>query len=475
MNALHRLRDAYDERRFSTAGLRVLDQLRAHLETPATPVLPWREPLDQVEHWEQLQRRGPLDLEELAAELIASSQHVHHPRYLGHQVTAPLPTAALADLISSLLNNSGAVYEMSPAHTGIEAVVIRWLSRSLGWTSSSDGFLTNGGTIGNLTALLAMRQAKSDFDVWQEGSFDGPRFSVLVNEQAHYSIARAAQVMGWGRDGAITVATDASFRMTHAAMQESLSRAQDKGRTVIGVAANAGSTATGSFDQLHDVADFCESHGLWMHVDGAHGASVCFSEEHRPLIAGIERADSVVWDAHKMMMMPALVTAVLFRDEARSFDTFSQAASYLFEGDPREEWHNGAVRTFECTRQTLGLKLFAAWVVHGEQTFADYVDVTFDLARQLAELLQATDDFELAMHPQSNIVCFRHRAPGVDDLDGHQRALRQAVIRSGEFYLVQTDLPGGTFLRTVLMNPFTTVADLQALLDLIRELAKDGL
>lgn len=204
-----------------------------------------------------------------------------------------------------------------------------------------------------------------------------------------------------------------------------------------------------------------------MHVDGAHGASVCFSEEHRQLISGIERADSVVWDAHKMMMMPALVTAVLFREGSLSFDTFSQAASYLFEGAPREQWHDGAVRTLECTRQTLGIKLFAAWMVHGEQTFADYIDVTFDLARQFAQLVKEADDFELATVPQANIVCLRHRGSGADDLDGHQRALRQAVNRSGEFYLVQTDLPGGTFLRTAIMNPFTTAADFHALLDLI--------
>jgi len=287
-------------------------------------------------------------------------------------------------------------------------------------------------------------------------------------------VGRAVKVMGWGKDGVVPVATDVGFSMTHESMGQSLALARANGRTVVGVVANACSTATGSFDRLNDVADFCESRGLWMHVDGAHGASVCFSDEHRHRIVGIERADSVVWDAHKMMMMPALVTAVLFREGDRSFDAFSQAASYLFEGGPREQWHNGAVRTLECTRQTLGVKLFVAWMVHGEQTFADYVDVTFDLARQFAVLLQETDDFELAVDPQANIVCFRHRGTGVDELDGHQKAIRQAVNQSGEFYLVQTDLPGGTFLRTTLMNPFTTTADFQALLDLIRSMAKDA-
>jgi L-2,4-diaminobutyrate decarboxylase len=490
--ALERLRQAYDPASFAAAAEGVVEQLRAHLAAPGETVLPWQEPLDQVRDWEAFRAGAPHAPGALAEELIGRAQHTHHRRYMGHQVTPPLPSAALGELLAAFLNNSGAIYEMSPGPTGIEAVVVGWLARALGWSSSAGGFLTNGGTLGNLTALLAMRQVRAGRDVWEQGSFDGPRYAVLVNEQAHYSIERAVKIMGWGAGGVVPVATDASFSVTPAALRQALEQARGQGKTVLGVVANACSTATGSFDRLHEVADFCQAEGLWMHVDGAHGASACFSSTHRHLVDGIDRADSVVWDAHKMMMIPALVTAVLFRDQAHSFAAFAQSASYLLEGDPRDHWYDGAVRTLECTRQALAVKVFAAWMAHGEQLFGDYIDVTFGNARRLAALVNEADDFELGVAPQANIVSFRYTGRLGAELterlggeliaqlggelagecrDAVQRALRAAVCRSGAFYLVQADLPAGTFLRTTLMNPFTSVDDLRALLDALRQTA----
>ncbi len=437
------------------------------------PVLPWLDPAAQVAAWPAT-FPAPGTAPELFDRVIAASIHLHHPRYVGHQVTSPLPDAALADLVSSLLNNGMAVYEMGPASTAMERTLVRFLAATLGMPGGADGVFTSGGSAGNLTALLAARQAKAPIDTWQSGVAAGPPLSFLVSEQGHYSLARALQIMGLGREAARPVPVDDDFRMRADALPAALGRARDAGRTVIGVVANAGSTATGAFDPLDAIADFCAAHDLWLHVDAAHGGPAAFSSQHRALVHGIGRADSVVFDAHKLMLMPALVTTVIFRDGARSYDAFKQEASYLFAGGRREdEWWNAAHRTLECTKSMMCLKLYAALTTHGPGFFADYVDGMFALCARFADRIAATPDFQLAIRPACNILCFRHMRAGFTGkaLDDLQSRLRRSVVESGAFHLVQTRLPAGVFLRVTLLNPFTRDADLDALLDTIRATA----
>jgi L-2,4-diaminobutyrate decarboxylase len=237
---------------------------------------------------------------------------------------------------------------------------------------------------------------------------------------------------------------------------------------VIGVVASAASTATGAFDPLEPIADFCAAHDLWLHVDGAHGAAVALSDRYRSLVAGVERADSVVWDAHKMLLQPALVTAVLFRDAARSYATFAQEASYLFARPTDLAWWNGSARTIECTKRMIAFKLYATLAIYGRDFFARYVERCVDRAAHFARSIAASDDFELAVEPQCNIVCFRHRPSGAVDLDAVQEEARRRLLDEGSFYIVQTRLPTGIFLRVTVINPLTTVQVLAALLDRIR-------
>ena len=180
---------------------------------------------------------------------------------------------------------------------------------------------------------------------------------MFVSSQGHYSIGRAAQILGWGKGGAVPVPVDAHYRLRPEALLQCLRSAEAEGRRVIAVAASACSTATGAFDPLPEIAAFCKEHSLWLHVDGAHGASALFSTRYRGLCRGIEHADSVVWDAHKMLLLPALVTAVIFRDGAHSYAAFAQEASYLFGSSP----DNGAAQpdlrdrdeAFDIGRRTL--------------------------------------------------------------------------------------------------------------------------
>ena len=312
------------------------------------------------------------------------------------RVSFSLPEAALCNLVSSLLNNGTAVYEMGPVSTAMERNLARWLAKQLGFPVGADGVFTSGGSAGNLTALLAARQAKAGFDVWTEGAHGGRPLAVLVSEQAHYCVSRSLQIMGFGKAGAWPVPVDARYRMRPEALPDAMHAAQASGRSVIAVVASAGSTATGAFDALEDVAEFCSVNDLWFHVDGAHGASAVLSDTHRGRLAGIERADSVVWDAHKMMLMPALVTAVLFRDGRHSYQPFAQEASYLFSRQaPEEQWFNLASRTLECTKTMMVLKLYAGLAVRGRRFFAEYLDSMFSLARRFSEAIRNAPDFEL--------------------------------------------------------------------------------
>lgn len=414
---------------------------------------------------------GQVSVEDLFARVLAGSNHLHDPRYVGHQVTAPLPLAALADLVAALLNNSMAVYEMGPVATAMEQRVLRFLADSLGLGAAADGVLTSGGSIGNLTALLAARQAKAGFDAWREGASAGPPLAILASEQTHYCVRRAAAILGLGEAGVVEVAVDERFRMRPGDLPAALERARARGRRVIAVVASAGSTAAGAFDPLRPIADFCAAHDLWLHVDGAHGGAAALSPRTRHLVEGVGRADSVVVDAHKMMLMPALVTAVLYRDGSRAWGAFAQDASYLFHAN-EDAWADVGTRTLECTKKMLSLKLYATLSVYGTQMFGDYVANAFDLARRFAARIAAAPDFELAVEPECNIVCFRHVLAGTDDLDALQARIRAHVVASGAFYLVQTRLRGALWLRTTLINALTTDDDLSALLDALRAAAR---
>jgi L-2,4-diaminobutyrate decarboxylase len=232
---------------------------------------------------------------------------------------------------------------------------------------------------------------------------------------------------------------------------------------VIALVASACASATGSIDPLDAIADWCEQRDVWLHVDGAHGASAVMSSRYRELVRGIERADSVVWDAHKMLALPSLVTAVLFRDGARSFEAFSQEASYVFGTDSRSSWSDFGQRNMECTKRMMSVTFYATVSLVGTALLDDYVTRQFDLARRFATMIEDAPDFELAVQPECNIVCFR--LTGCTD---HDRLRDRVVKENGSFYLTRTTLSGRAHLRVTLMNPFTDEADLAALLETLR-------
>ena len=464
--------DPFDADAFRALGHRFVDAMADHLATTGQrhgKTLDLPAPDSMLASVAALDGKGGLDLAALCARMLRASNRLHDPRYMGHQVAVPRPELALLEGLSALLNNGMAVFEMGPIQTAMELRALQWMAQKLGMPARTDGVMTSGGSLGNLTALLAARQRAAD--AWNRG---GDRFCVLASAQAHYCIDRAARILGWGDGGVVSVPVDDDFKMRADLLPQALASCRKDGRVPIAVVASACSTATGSFDPIDQIADFCERERLWLHVDGAHGAAYALSPRMRPLLRGVERADSVVFDAHKMLQTPALVTGVLFSDPKDCAGVFTQQASYLFSKKAADEWHNRGHRTIECTKRAMGALLYAAVATLGEDRLRADLERGLDLARALATRVDGADDFELAVAPQCNIVCFRHRQPGLEgpELDAHNRRVRQRMLDDGSFYVVQTALPQGHFLRVTLMNPRTEESDLDAMLDAVRLAAR---
>jgi L-2,4-diaminobutyrate decarboxylase len=450
----------FDTAKFRADGHALVDQLADHLTRVTNregPVLPAGSPERNLAEFPPTFTEGPTTtLGALVARVLERSNQLHHPRFVGHQVATPLPEAALLELVSAVLNQGMAVYEMGPVSSAMERSVLSFLARTIGFPEGADGVLTSGGSLGNLTALMAAREASN-------GRGAGV---ILGSEEAHYSNGRAAKLLGLRK--LVQVPADSHFRMRVDALEEEVRRVKTTGRRVVAVVASACTTSTGAFDPLTDIADVCRREGVWMHVDGAHGASFALSSKYRSLLAGAELADTIVWDAHKMLMLPALVTAVLFREGAKSFGTFSQKASYLFSaGDPRTRWFDYGQRTIECTKRMMSLELYGTLAIRGTRPIAEYLDSRVDLAKRFAEKLRAEPDFEVPVEPECNIVCFRHLRKGEDPNDVQSR-VRSQILESGAFYLVETTLRGKAHLRMTLVHPETNDDDLDALIAAIR-------
>ncbi len=469
----------FDGTEFRGAGHVIVDLLAEYLDKNLQgqgDVLDWQAPKNAIKHWQKpLPMQAMLTpkafISALVKDVLANTLHIHHPRNLGHQVAPPLPVAALCDLVAALTNQAMAVYETGPSATMLERQVLQWMGELIGWKESA-GVLTSGGAQANLTALLAARQTRAGWDVWQQGIGAGTSLRILASEHAHYSVSRAAGIMGLGTNAVVRVATDNQGRMQPEALQIAYQQCLAQDTNPFAVVATAGCTPTGSIDPLFELGAFCRENEVWFHVDGAHGASALLSTAHRSALAGIELADSVVWDGHKLLYMPATVSAVLFREPQNSYAAFAQEASYLFQGDSEsEEAYNTSYRTLECTKRMMGLKLWAAFSLYGVEKLGGLVEQVFSTARLLAQKLADAPDFELLMPPQTNIVCFRHQPAGNlegEALNKHQAALRKKLVESGAFHLTQVKLENQLWLRTTIMNPLTAESDLDALLESIR-------
>jgi len=461
----------YNSEIFRTQGHQLIDLLAEHLSnienSSSAKAIQWKEPNEEYEYWKNFAGDQAQDF---FAQVLSRSIHVHHQNYMGHQVAVPAPISALNSLLSGFLNNGMAVYEMGAASTAIERICIEFICKHLGYDQTSSGFLTSGGTLANLTALLSAR-AKMQPEIWNKGH-QNKALAIMVSEQAHYCIDRAARIMGLGEKGIIKIPVNDRFQLDPALLESYYQRAIDQGLEVIAIVGSACSTSTGSYDDLNAIGSFAERHQIWFHVDGAHGAAVCFSNEFKHLIQGINRADSITLDCHKMMMTSSVTTALLFKNKKDSYRTFNQEAEYLWSEQASEDWFNLGKRTFECTKLMMSIQFYGIIQLFGESVLEEYIDTVHQNAKDFAELIIENDQMELAMQPQSNIVCFRVFRDNYSNekLNQLNTNIRRKLLDDSTFYIVQTILKGKVFLRATLMNPFTKKDDLEKLLGAIVQL-----
>jgi L-2,4-diaminobutyrate decarboxylase len=422
-------------------------------------------------------RDGGLSGEALADFLpkyLAASTRLHHPKNLAHQIAAPHYAGSLGCWIDGFANTDVVIYELAPGGASLEVFLINWMLEKVGWQPApletrlrspqgcyGSGVLTDGGSLANMTALLAARNRAAP-EAWQEGV--APDLVVLAPAESHYSIARAAGVLGLGQRSLVRLEVDERGAVIPEKLAQALERAAEQNQRVVAVAVNACTTAVGIYDPLQEIGDICRSYHAWLHVDGAHGASALLSDKLRGRLKGIDLADSLTWDAHKMLRTPALCAALLVRDHLTLESAFQQQASYLFH-EREQPGIDLAPQSFECTKAGLGLKLFLTLAVQGERALVETIESQYELAQQAYEFIQQTPGLECPVQPESNILCFR-----CEGSDQRQLEIRNVLIARGSAYLSSTIFKGSRYLRMALMNPITQLADIKAVIEEIQSL-----
>lgn len=467
-----------------SAGNIVLNKLIQYLEESRagkTPVVKTKniQDLSAELNLESFLRKGLLDETRLDPFLdiyFENTQHLHHPGFIGHQVAVPHIAGGLADFIHGISNNPMAIYEMGPAASAMELVVINWMIEKLNWITQGNlsspfndpdapaGVMTHGGSLANLTALLAAR-AYAAPDAWQKGN--PANLVLLAPEVSHYCIERAASIMGMGQKAIIKLPVDQEERIIPEKIPAIIREQKSKGNVIVALVANACATSTGYFDDLEQIGKICEAEKIWFHVDAPHGAPVLLSPQYKHLLKGIEYADSVIWDAHKMMKTSALGTAILFKKLRYMASTFQQKGSYIFheKNQPGIDFIN---YTIECTKSGIGLKIFWVLAAMGEKGMAQYVENLIDNTLDFYNLINATDGFKCFGRPESNILCFQYKKENINQL-----ALRNRLIEKGNFYITTTEIHGERYLRLAVMNELTNIETIKDLLTAISETAEE--
>lgn len=471
---MSKLQKAFNSSDFRKNGHQLIETIADYLEEVSDgkmPVMEWRSPDEALQDWNQYISNNN-NATDFSKKIIKHSMHLHHPKYMGHQVAPPLPETMLSGLLVSALKNGSGLYEMSPLSAPMEKIVIDFFAKYIGYGNEASGFLTSGGTLANLTALLTARQVKGFGDIWNEGNPEGKQLAIMVSEEAHYCVDRAVRIMGLGDAGIIKIPTNEHFQADISQLEKTYNNAITEGKTVFAIVGNACSTSVGAYDNLEVFGAFAKKYNLWFHADGAHGGAAIFSKKYKSLVKGIELADSVIIDGHKMMMTAGLITALIYKNGKNSYRTFHQKAHYLWENS-EEEWFNLTKRTFECTKFNSVLEIYSLIKNHGVEIFDEYVTYTYDLTRDFSKKLEANSNFEIAHKPESNILCFRIIKNGKTptELNELNAKIRKQLLHDGKFYIVQTMLNDSIYLRVTLMNPFSTIEMLEELMEEILRIA----
>jgi aromatic-L-amino-acid decarboxylase len=428
------------------------------------------QPLPSERHLELLSRPLPQTGGDARAALNAATDVLDvslaqaRPRYLAFIGSSGLEIGVLGDALMASHDVNVAV--SAGAADLLEAQTIRWVGEFTGFSASARGLLAAGGTISNLTALTAARERALP-GARLEG-VAARRLALYCSAEAHYSVRRAAEVLGIGRNWVRSIPVAAQRRMDPEACARAIDADLAGGVVPVAVVATAGTTLTGAVDDLVALAEVCRERGVWLHVDGAYGLPAAGTARAGDLFRGLPLADSATVDAHKWLYVPKSCSVLLIHDESVLERAFSHHEGYM----PHGEVLNAVDRTLEYSRPLSALKLWLAFSVHGAGAMRAAIERNLEEARLLAELIREDERLELLCEPTLSVVLFRPRAGEGAARDEHTRALARALVADGRVMLAPAEADGGVWLRACFVNHRTNEEDVRAVPQVVADVSR---
>jgi aromatic-L-amino-acid/L-tryptophan decarboxylase len=402
-------------------------------------------------------------------EIARHGRHNGHPRMFGYVQSSGSFAGVVGDLLASAINQNVTSWRSAPAATTIEHQVIEWLKMMVGFDPKGEGILLSGGSFANFAGLAAALRASTDVDLNQRGVAALPgKPRIYTSEMTHMSMPKAASMLGIGKDAIVRIPVDEHWRMQPEALRRQIAVDRADGWHAICAVATAGDVNTGAIDPLDAIADVCADTNLWLHVDGSYGALAAQSTLIDGAMSALGRADSLSLDPHKWLYAPLDAGCLLVKRAAALRRAFSEGAGYIDVVADRDMsdyayWDHSP----ELSRRFRALKIWFILKLHGVRAIRNAIDGNINVARHLAALIDASDDFERLAPAPLSIVCFRCKLGD----DAFNRRLMVEVQRDGESYVSNATINGRFALRACMVNFRTTNADADRLLASIRRVA----
>lgn len=382
--------------------------------------------------------------------------------HMGYIPGGSLYTSALGDFLAAVTNRYAGVFFSSPGAVRIEHECIRWMSGLIGFPKSASGTLTSGGSIANMTAVVAAR------DAVKISSREIPKTVIYATPQAHHSLNKAFSIAGLKEAVIRKIPMDDRFRMIPEALEQQIKTDREKNLRPFLLVASAGSTDTGAVDPLQPLAQIAKNYQLWFHVDAAYGGAFLLTNHGKDLMQGIEQADSVIIDPHKGFFLPYGTGAVLVRDGQKLFESQHMTAGYMQDTLKADEEYSPADLSPELSRHFRGLRMWLPLKLYGTEPFAAALDEKLELSRYFHAKISNVPDVETGPKPDLTTTFFRY-IPDSGDANQFNRRLTEEIHRDGRIFVSSTTINGKIFLRTAILNYRTHLEQVDRVIDITQK------